>query len=448
MTTAFRWLRGLRRPALRPASPASIRSPLPRRSSRCLRPRSLAVALGLGLLSAGCQGGPASLTPPEHLQIAIAYGAGSDAVARSSLQRLAGQMAQEFMRNNPGTNLHLRFLAEQDLVASLRERASLGAGPDLLVSRVAPVATLAGEGLVRPSDLGPEQLDPLRIQFLSRFRQGQHYSAIPFLLQPSLACYDRRRLQAPVQRLDELLNRASQGLRVGLPLEIDELLWSATGFGADQPLLDALEVSPRPMAAADRDKVLAWLAWLYRANVQPTLQFVDSSDELVQRLESGQLDWISCNATAITRLRRSLGNRLAVSVLPAGPDGKPARPMARLLLLSFGRDSSPAQRRIAERFALFALNDFSQNNLMVRALGNMPVNQNVIVPVKDSPVLAAMQRSLEASIVPNFVEGVGLRLRSPAVRQLLKQDVYGEETPQTVLKALEALATTPALTRP
>ena len=59
----------------------------------------------LALLGAGCQG-PSAFALPEHLQIAIAYGGVSDAVARTSLERLAGQMAQEFMQNNPGTNLH------------------------------------------------------------------------------------------------------------------------------------------------------------------------------------------------------------------------------------------------------------------------------------------------------------------------------------------------------
>ena len=174
--------------------------------------------------------------------------------------------------------------------------------------------------------------------------------------------------------------------------------------------------------------------------MQPTLQFVDTADELVQRLATRQLDWISCNATAIPQLRRSLGSRLAVAVLPTGPDAQPAEPMARLLLLSFGRDSTPSQRSVAERFALFVLNDFSQNNLMVRAVGNMPVNQNVIVPVKESAQLATMESSLEASIVPSFRQGIGLRSRSDELRHLLKQDVYGEQTPEKVLQGIEALA--------
>ena len=409
--------------------------------SRSIRLRSRAGAgLALALLVGGCQGGPKT---PENLQVVIATGAGSDQVVRSSLQRLAAQMAAEFMSNNPGTNLHLRFLEEGDLAASVRDHSTLGAGPDVVISRVPPTARLSNEGLIVPSALAPEQLDPLRIQFLQHFRQGNQFRALPFLLQPSLACYNRERLPKPPATLVELVQRAAEGARVGLPLQMDDLLWSASGFGASRPLLQALDEDQgtrRPLSPADRANVLAWLGWLYRANVQPTLQFVDTSDGLVQRLASRQLDWISCNATAIPQLRRSLGSRLAVALLPAGPNGEPAQPLARLLLLSFGRDSTPGQRRVAERFALFVLNDFSQNNLMVRAVGNMPVNQNVIVPVKESPQLATMQRSLENSIVPDFRQGIGLRSRTDELRLLLKQNVYGDQSPQKVLEAMEALA--------
>jgi ABC-type glycerol-3-phosphate transport system substrate-binding protein len=411
-------------------------------SQRVIRGRfrlGTGLAVAMALLVGGCQGGP---RPPENLQVAIATGAGSDQVVRSSLQRLATQMATEFMSNHPGTNLHLRFLEEGDLVASVRDHSTLGTGPDVLISRVAPTARFSGEGLIVPSALEPEQLDPLRIQFLQRFRQGNQFRALPFLLQPSLACYNRERLPKPPATLDELVQSAAEGARLGLPLQMDDLLWSASGFGASRPLLQALDEDQgtrRPLSPADRTKVLAWLSWLYRANVQPTLQFVETSDGLVHRLASRQLDWISCNATAIPQLRRSLGSRLAVALLPAGPNGEPAQPLARLLLLSFGRDSTPGQRRMAERFALFVLNDFSQNNLMVRAVGNMPVNQNVIVPVKESPQLATMQRSLENSIVPDFRQAIGLRRRTGDFRLLLKQNVYGEQSPEKVLEAMEAL---------
>lgn len=113
---------------------------------------------------------------------------------------------------------------------------------------------------------------------------------------------------------------------MGLPLQADELLWTASGFNADKPLLrlfSAQEGTPRRFSDQEANDVGTWLRWLYRANVQPTLQFVDTSDELVQRLETKQLDWISCNANAIPRLRRSLGTKLGDPCCPAGPTARP-----------------------------------------------------------------------------------------------------------------------------
>ena len=384
--------------------------PLPRLlPQRLTRGVAIGVGLALVVLTTGCQQGE---DPPVSLQLAISTGQGSDGVARANLKRLSTQIANEYMRNHPRVLLHLRFLPEGDLVESVRSRARLGAGPDLLISRVAPVEILEREGYLKPIEISPQQLDPLQLKFLSKFRDGAAYDALPFLLQPMVACYDRRRLPMAPTRLDELPVRAAEGVRVGLPLQMFELLWTASDFEADQDLI-----------------------------------FVETGDELVERMERGQLDWISCSSTAIERLKRKLGPHLGVSVLPTGSDGKPARPMARLQLLSFGRDSTPAQRQVATSFALFVLNDFSQTNLISKAFGNMPVNQNVVVPVKDSPALAVMQASLDHSTVPTFREGVGFRRaiglgagsQDPLV-QLLKQAVYGEQSPEAVTDAIEEVA--------
>jgi len=412
----------------------------------------VAIALGLALmvLTSGCQQGD---DPPVSLQLAISTGQGSDGVARANLKRLATQIANEYMRNNPRVLLHLRFLPEGDLVESVRSRARLGAGPDLLISRVAPVEILEREGYLKPIEISPQQLDPLQLKFLSKFRDGSSYDALPFLLQPTVACYDRRRLPRAPSRLDELPVRAAEGVRVGLPLQISELLWTASDFDADRALLNLFLTRVQTKALwqglspTDRTRVEDWLGWLARANIEPNVIFVETADELVERMERGQLDWISCSSTAIERLKRKLGPHLGVSVLPTGSDGKPARPMARLQLLSFGRDSTPAQRQVATSFALFVLNDFSQTNLISKAFGNMPVNQNVVVPVKDAPALAVMQASLDNSTVPTFREGVGFRraiglgagTQDPLV-YLLKQAVYSEQSPEAVTQGIEAIA--------
>jgi arabinogalactan oligomer/maltooligosaccharide transport system substrate-binding protein len=429
-------------------------------SSQAPSPRSQAHRVGLSLgcalalLSAGCQRAAVDADdPPVSLQVAISTGQETDQVARSNLKALATQIANEYMRNHPRVLLNLRLLPESELVESVRSRAKLGAGPDLLISRVSPVEILDRGGYLKPVDISASKLDPLRIQYLSDFRDGSTYEALPFLLQPSVACYDRRKVPKPPTKLGDLTAIATAGVRVGLPLQMFELLWTASDFDADRPLLKLFRTRVPPKALweglspNDRARVVNWLGWLYKANMFPNVLFVDTSDDLVERMERGQLDWISCHSTAIGRLKRVLGPNLGVSVLPGSNDGKPARPMARLQLISFGRDSTPTQRRVATNFALFVLNDFSQSNLVTKAFGSMPVNQNVTVPVKDSPALAAMEASLKHSTVATFTEGIGFRrggrLRPGSVdplQQLLQKAVYAEETPEDVANGIEELS--------
>ncbi|MEB3350835.1 MAG: extracellular solute-binding protein [Cyanobacteriota bacterium] len=407
--------------------------------------RALPALLALAALCGGCQGPTARLLP-VNLQVAISVGAGAGSQAQKSLMELTSQVAAEYMRNNPGVNLHMRFLPEAELEGTVRRRTELGAGPDLLISRVVAAARLDRDGLVTATGLGLQELAPLQLRHLDRFRRGRSVAALPFLMQPSLACFNRRQVPEPPRRIGDIERLAAGGVRIGLPLEVQELLWTASDFRADQPLMRLLHriqgmddggvTSPQ-----DRERLLSWLAWLARSNVQPNVIYVDTMDELVGRLENGSLDWISCTATAIPRLRRALGPRLAVSPLPGTDDGSPARALARLIVISFGRDSSGAERAAARKFALFMLNDYSQNNLMVRAVGNLPANRNVIVPTKDSPELAAMLTSLRDSISLPFEAGPGA---TPATQErlvyLIKQNVYGEWAPPRVLADLERLA--------
>lgn len=195
--------------------------------SRCRRGsghgRALPLLLALATFCGGCQG-PGGRWPPINLQVAISAGAGGGSQTQQSLKQLTGQVAGEFMRNNPGINLHTRFLPETSLEARVAERSALGAGPDVVVSRVVQAARLDRDGLVTPTGLTPSQLAPLQLKELDRFSRGASITALPFLLQPSLACFNRQKVPRPPQRIGELEQLSGQGVRVGLPLEVQELL--------------------------------------------------------------------------------------------------------------------------------------------------------------------------------------------------------------------------------
>ncbi len=405
----------------------------------------LATLALLALSLAGCSGLGEALRPSVNLQVLIASGRIAERFNRESLRKVVESEVADFTTANPEVTVHVRYVPEDDLLATMRKRSAMGAGPDLIIARVPLALVMSQERLSQPSGLGASDLAPLRLRHLEEFRRGAGYDALPFLLQPNLACFHRRALARPPATLAELLRQAEEGRRIGLSLVLDQVSWTGTGFGAQDPLLRLFDTPPdapagRSLRPEDRPRVLRWLRWLYRANINPNVRFSDTNEDLAEQLMKRELDWISCNSAVIPILRQALGRDLGLALLPGDSEGQPARAVGRLQTISFGRDSAPAQREAAERFALFLLNDYSQNKVMTRTVGNLPVNQNVIVPVKRSEVLAAIQRSEPQAIVPSFHRAVGVRLQRQPLSRLIKQNVYGEASPEEVLLQIEALA--------
>lgn len=403
------------------------------------------------LLSGGCayhpeaDQGPLNLEPPVNLQVLVSSGRVSERFNRANLRKVVESEVSDFSRSNPRIRLHLRFAPEEEVMAIVRKRSELGAGPDLILSREWLAMQMNREKLTEPSGLTSRELAPSRILNLNDFEQKGRFVALPLLLQPNLACYNRKRIATAPESLADLLKKADEGRIVGLSLILDQLSWTGSGFGAQDPVLHLFDTPPdRPggqvLSAADRLKVLAWLHWLYRANTNPNVQFSDTNEDLADRLMKRQVDWISCNSAVLPILRKSLGADLGLSVLPGEIQGKPAHAVARLQMISFGRDSSPVQREAAEQFALFLLNDYSQNTVMSRTEGVLPVNGNVIVPAKRSSELAAIKASKPFAIVPSFHHAVGVRLQRMALTRLVKRTVYGDISPEEALLNLEEIA--------
>lgn len=417
------------------------------RLSPCLR----ALCVVLAALAAGC-GSPidpsregVNLEPPVNLQVLVSSGRISERFNRANLRKVVESEVNDFSRSNPRIYLHLRFAPEEEVLSVVRKRSDLGAGPDLILSREWLALQMSRENLTEPSGLTARDLAPFNILNLGDFQRKDGYASLPLLLQPNLACYNRKTLKQAPASLAELLRRAEEGRVIGLSLVLDQISWTGTGFGAQDPLLKLFDTpADQPggssLTPADRVKVLAWFRWLYRANTNPNVQFADTNEELADRLMKREADWISCNSAVVPILRKSLGKGLGLSVLPGEREDQPADAVARLQMISFGRDSSPGQRKAAEQFALFLLNDYSQNVVMSNTAGVLPVNGNVIVPSKRSPELAAFNASKPYAIVPSFNRAVGVRLERAALTRLIKRAVYGDISPEEALLNLEEIA--------
>lgn len=425
------------------------RSLLVGRSGRPHGLRLLAVALAS--LAAGCGSptdpshGGVNLEPPVNLQVLVSSGRVSERFNRANLRKVVESEVNDFSRSNPRIYLHLRFAPEEEVMSVVRKRSDLGAGPDLILSREWLALQMARENLTEPSGLTSRDLAPFKILNLSDFQQKDGYASLPLLLQPNLACYNRKSFKQAPATLAELLRRAEEGRVIGLSLVLDQVIWTGTGFGAQDPVLKLFDTpADKPggssLSPADRTKVLAWFRWLYRANTNPNVQFSDTNEDLAERLMKRQADWISCNSAVVPILLKALGKDLGLSVFPGEQDGQPARAVARLQMISFGRDSSPGQRKAAEQFALFLLNDYSQNVVMSKTDGVLPVNGNVIIPSKRSPELAAFNASKPYAIVPSFDRAVGVRLERTPLTRLIKRTVYGDISSEEALRNLEEIA--------
>ena len=420
-----------------------------RQSGLALGLRVLAVALAS--LAAGCgsptdsSNGGVNLEPPVNLQLLVSSGRISERFNRANLRKVVQSAVNDFSGSNPRIYLHLRFAPEEEVLSVVRKRSDLGAGPDLILSRESVALQMDRENLTEPSGLTGKDLAPFNILNLGDFQQKDGYASLPLLLQPNLACYNRKSFKQAPATLAELLRRAEEGHVIGLSLVLDQISWTGTGFDAQDPLLKLFDTpADQPggssLAPADRTKVLAWFRWLYRANTNPNVQFSDTNEDLAERLMKRQVDWISCNSAVVPVLRKALGYDLGLSVLPGEREDQPADAVARLQMISFGRDSSPGQRKAAEQFALFLLNDYSQNAIMSNGGGALPVNGNVIVPAKSSPELAAFKASKPYAIVPSFSRAVGVRLQRTPLTRLIKRTVYGDISPEAALLNLEEIA--------
>ena len=317
------------------------------------------------------------------------------ALSRQANRRIIEGLSDRFRLLRPDARVHIRFLPQERLLPVLRDRALLGLGPDLVLSESTLARAIAAEGLSEPVDLAAIRSELPDLRFIEAFKGPQGQEAIPVTAEPQLACFDRRRLKVSPDSLVELLPKAAAGLRVGLPLKIRDLYWTSSAFGASGPLERLMEVKSgtATLPLGDREALQRWIAWLGAANLLQNVSFHDANSDLESLLSQGNVDWISCSSLSIGKLQKVMGRSLGVAPLPGLP-GEPADFLLRLVVLSFGIDSTEAQRNLAEAFALLLVNDVSQKQLMLLVPGVVPVNRNVPLPTKSSQMYRALAESV------------------------------------------------------
>ncbi len=339
------------------------------------------------------------------------------------------RIEQDFRRINPGVRFVLQFYPERDLENELSRRNGSGLGPDLLLVSNSTALRLALGGLTRAVVLPPDVLKQVSPTTLRRMKlaNGQ-LTALPVMQQAQLACFNAAKLRRPPTTMQELLKVSSANIRVGLSIDSTGLYWTAGSLGATEGMVQA--AAKRPLSPEQRAGIVRWATWLQNAANQQRITFFSNQQQLLEELIAGRLDWITCRSMDLQRLRRSLGPHLGVSALPDGPRDE-ASPINQLLVIAFGQNSSPQQRRAAEAFAHFSLNPLVQRNITLGSQEVLPVNRFVDVPQEGSQQLKAMLHSQAQSRQAEQITLL-IHLKDPriaAVQTKLTELVFGESTP-------------------
>lgn len=396
----------------------------------------LAMAVGLG----GCS--TWDVPGSQALFIYIQNGAVNSKTASRlgdedlALENLLQELIDRYRRKNPRARIHVRSFAADDLAPEIRLRQNSGLGPDLVISDVRVAFELHDQKLTIPVRIASERLHNIAPQVIEPFEQNGSLLALPLSLQPQIACFNRRRIPQPPQSLQQVLELAAKGHRVGLPITITDLAWTASGLAPSvQPLLLAAiqaDRIPGTQEPAARAALAAWLDWIRMASLQQYVVFADSNEELYAQFENGDLDWIPCRSLKAKLLQNKLGGQFGASPLPGRDPSQPAAVTVKLVAWSFGHHSSDRQQQLAKDFALFSLNEVNQKELMLQTQSALPVNTQVMVPSKSSQLLSAMQIGLEHGILLDFRRRMLMLNNSTGKLQtLVRQAVLGESGANT-----------------
>jgi maltose-binding protein MalE len=356
----------------------------------------------------------------------------ADQIEQTRLKALLEDEIKEFKRINPQVNIRFRALPSDRLKEELNYRTQRGLGPDLvLVASNNDLIGLRQKGYISPVTLSALEQRNFRSTLLEHMRHDGQQLAVPLLVYPALACFDRKRLPQSPKTLDAIIRLGQQEHSFGLnssPNGLDEVM---SGFGVTL-------FSHKTTSRVQQARTLRALQWYREANLQSHISFVDNDEELRQGLIEGRFEWIPCSSGWLPTLQRALGSNLGIAVLPAGPAG-PAKPLVRMPLWVFGAQSSPRQREFAKQFVLFAANTVNQRN-MAMGLGTvLPVNPSIALPLKTYPVLEVMDTAMKNSTLTTADQKHFLVENAKQIADLVNQVITGVQSPNAVAPKVQTL---------
>jgi ABC-type glycerol-3-phosphate transport system substrate-binding protein len=356
----------------------------------------------------------------------------ADPMEQARVQALLQDEIKEFKRINPQLHIRFRALPSDRLEQEVNYRTQRGLGPDLLLlASNRDLISLQQKGYISPVVLSAQEQSNFRSSLLDHLRYRGQQLAVPLLVYPALACFNRKQLPQSPQTLAAIIRLGQQEHSFGLNSNFDGLDLVMSGFG--------LTFFPHKTSRFSyQNRLLKARQWYREAHLQPYISFVDNDEELRQGLVAGRFEWIPCSSGWLPTLQRALGANLGIAVLPAGPEG-PAKPMLRMPLWVFGAQSNPRQRQFAKQFVIFTVNTVNQRSMALKLGTVLPVNPSIALPLKVYPTLAVMDLATKNSGTTTLEQKHFLLQYTKKIEGLLDQVITGVESPNAIAPKVQQL---------
>jgi hypothetical protein len=198
-----------------------------------------------------------------------------------------------------------------------------------------------------------------------------------------VSCYNNKTVKQPPKTIQELVKLGASGVRIGLSTRTYQIFWTAGSTGAIPEISSLVnkknQNKPKP-------KIKEWITWLRQAAYYQNISFYSQQSELIDKLASNNLDWITCDSFQALEIKEIMGEQLSVATLP---DGIQTKAFAWPMIFGFGlgTDSSPTQRELALSYVKASTNAVGQRQAMLQSEGFLPTNQAVDIPNQSSQTL-------------------------------------------------------------
>ena len=341
----------------------------------------------LTMLLSGCS---SANKPAQTLY--IAYPIADNEFTRSSKDRSEKQFSffnQQFLKTNPNTRVVTVVYKANTMTRQIKEDSRLNLGPDLIISPGSMLRTLYQDSLISTfpnSSQWTQQYDDV-IKNFSIVDNKLIFA--PFVIFPQVSCYNNKTIKQPPKTIQELVKLGASGVRIGLATNTDQIFWTAGSTGAISEISSLVnkknQNKPKP-------KIKEWITWLRQAAYYQNISFYSEQSELIDKLASNNLDWITCDSFQALAIKETMGEQLSVATLP---DGIQTKAFAWPWVFGFGlgTDSSPTQRELALSYVKANTNAVGQRQAMLRSEGFLPTNQAVDIPNQSSQTLNAFNES-------------------------------------------------------